>query len=193
MSNKRNNSKWFVLLCSSLLVLSCRSGDSPRKTGTVGQEGAVPQASLNGALESGTLQPRAEALRPRRVPPPLGPRVGESAGATDDEVRPCLLLVNRLCALLSEGAEECGQARNRVVRRAGTVSEKRCESALAWYHINVENVSTVRACNLLARETCRDSGAESRRCANARLDAEQLRGEYDSACLAQLLLLKGLP
>ncbi len=106
----------------------------------------------------------------RRLPPPLAP-AGASSTA-DAEQQPCSELVNKVCALLSEGAEECGEARGRVERRPGTVRQSQCASAIDWYIEKVERPRRVRPCVLLAEAKCRAWGQDSTACVNARADAD---------------------
>lgn len=126
----------------------------------------------------------------RRLPPPLRPstQVGPPAKGLRDT--PCDVLVNRVCALLSEGAEECTEARARVDQRPTRVDDDACAEALDWFRMNVEETKRGREpCSLLVDVKCRSYGDESNACGAARSDVAHLKPAlHRGACLAELLM-----
>ncbi len=175
-----------VIAAGLLAILGCsRAEKPPASTEQAPASGAAPKAAP--AIQT-VPAPR------KRLPPPLRPNASRRAGGSSDaEIRPCAELVNKVCALLSEGAEECGEARGRIERRPGTVRDERCERALEWYFSHVEQAKRVKPCMLLADAKCKAFGAASNSCVNARADVAHLKGELGRACLAELLLFKGMP
>ena len=101
--------------------------------------------------------------------------------------------MNKVCALLSEGAEECAEARRHINAQSGTVQEQRCTSALNWYQKHVEDVKRRSVCGLLADVKCRAYGEEATSCVNARADVAHLSKTLSLACRAELLLFKAFP
>jgi len=128
----------------------------------------------------------------RRLPAPLMPRSRPVSGFTEERERPCDGLVDRVCALLGPGSEECGEARNRLERRGRDFREDRCQAALDWDRTQFEGARRGRPCRILAAALCQKSGAESSNCAAATERASKggLDGRSKAACQADLLLLK---
>lgn len=140
---------------------------------------------------------KAEAARPKRKPrrplPPLGPPKQGGRSLSDVDEEPCSDLVNKVCAILSEAAEECSEARSRLERRPGTVDSNRCQTALRWFQTNVEEARRPRPCRLLAEAKCRRFGEDSTACVNARSDVRYMSKKLKTPCRAELLLFRGLP
>jgi len=126
-----------------LWTVACNRSESP---GTSPPKKVPAQAAATGEAAG----PPTEARRRRRLPPPLRPNAYQGLQPQDTDIRPCTELVNKVCALLSEGAEECGEARSRIERRPGTVRDDQCERALSWYFKHVEQAKRVLPCALLA-------------------------------------------
>ena len=128
----------------------------------------------------------------RRLPSPLAPgkqrrKEGDRGGSA------CQELVNQVCALLSEGAEECAEARTRLARRPQSVDQPTCKEALNWYRVRVEEAKRKRPCRLLAEVKCGAYGEDSMACAGARADVTHMSRSLPNGCEAELLLFKGLP
>ncbi|HIA01937.1 MAG TPA: hypothetical protein EYN66_08510 [Myxococcales bacterium] len=174
-----------ISLLLALMTSACRGRERAPETS--------PTAST--AVKVGAPVKTAKKIRRvrKRLPPPLKPHTYSNRENADHQEQPCALLVNKVCALLSQGAEECTQARARLQRQAVSLHQEQCASALRWYRAQVEDVSIVRPCRLVAKTKCRAYGRDSARCASAKLDASRMNAGMARACKAELLLFKGLP
>lgn len=174
---------WTTILLLSLMLSGCRRA----RIQTPGLTSDPPDAGV--VVDAG---PKPKKKR-RRLPPPLRPE-GSRREHTEEVTRPCTILVNHVCALLSEGAEECTEARTRIHRRPGTVKDQRCTQALEWYRKHIEDAPKrrrIRPCKLLAVAKCAVYGKDSAGCAHAKSDIAHLAKTLDHACRADLLLFKG--
>jgi hypothetical protein len=129
----------------------------------------------------------------KRLPPPLRPQTHVNRESPEHQEQPCALLVNKVCALLSHGAEECIQARSRLHRRPGSLHQEQCASALRRYRVQVEDSRHAKPCRLVAQTKCRAYGKDALGCINAKSDAGYLSGTIIRACKAELLLFTGFP
>lgn len=149
------------------------------------------QAKADTVIPLDLVQPVHRQKR-RRLPPPLRPRAPEPQLGAEQDASPCSMLVTKVCSLLSERAEECTEARRRVWNRPGTIRQERCEEALEWYRIKIDEARRPRPCQLLAAQKCENHGEGSAACINARADVEHLASKRHHMCRAELLLYHGL-
>ncbi|MFT5432493.1 MAG: hypothetical protein ACI9OJ_003192 [Myxococcota bacterium] len=146
---------------------------------------AVPDA---GAADVPVVRKKRE-----RLPSPLRPRSRPTHVAPDaGGASACTQLVNKVCLLLTEGSEECGEARDRL-KHPRHLQQDRCLETLEWYEKRVENPKRVRPCRLAAQIKCRVYGSDSPLCKQAKRDFKLMRKRLGHACKADLLLFKGLP
>jgi len=174
-----------------LMAMGCKSSDSTQTKRLTLLKGT--KADVGNAI---TPPPEPPNTIVRNVlPPALKPHqhVPPSFGAEGE--RPCGVLTDKVCALLGQGAEECAVARSRVKRRARSVSEERCQRTLDWYRIHTDEGRRGYACRHLSNALCRLYGQESSECvaANALASRGNLTEREKAACLADVLLVKGLP
>ena len=149
---------------------------------------AKPAQAATAAPDAGG--PKKPRKPRRRLPPPLRPSTQEGPPSAELHDTPCDVLVNRVCALLSEGAEECTEARGRVDQRPPRVDDDACAEALDWFRINVEEIKRGRQpCALLKDVKCKSFGEDSSACVMAKGDVAHLKSEmHRNACLAELLM-----
>jgi len=180
MRTYRSPLVWGLFLV--LALTSCRKKTAPKA------EKVVQKAK---AVATGERQ-KTRPVR-KRLLPPLRPRTGISRESREEQEQSCALLVNKVCALYSQGAEECRQARRRLRRRPGSLHQEQCSSALRWYRIQVEDSQFVQPCRLVVKEKCRAYGKDSPGCASAKSDTGSAGLGLDRACKAELLMFKGFP
>jgi hypothetical protein len=188
--------------CLVLLTIGFAAGCQKSKKPGQKNKAATKRVSADAAVRGGTpdvadTDTAQKKVQPqRRMPPPLRPRMWTQPVVDRTRETSCTVLVNKVCAILSEGAEECTVARRRLERRPHTVSEPRCLSALNWFRNRVEKRKRVWECKLLAQAKCTAYGDESIACATAtaRLGRREKKTPMrQAACRADLLLFNGLP
>ena len=180
-----HRARWFIAFVF-VGTLGCRAEDS-----------SAPESSkrtVTTTTKANPFEPPAtkEKTRIRRLPAPLMPRSRPVSGFSEERERPCDGLVDRVCALLGQGSEECGEARNRLERRGRDLREDRCQAALDWYRTHVEGGRRSRPCRTLAAAQCRRNGMDSTSCVTAteRANKGGLDERSKAACHADLLILK---
>jgi hypothetical protein len=168
-------------------TLGCRAEDS---TAPKSSKTAIKTTTKANSLEAPVTK---EETSNRRLPAPLMPRARPVSGFAEEREHPCDGLVDRVCALLGQGSEECGEARNRLERRGPDLREDRCQGALDWYRTHVEGGRRSRPCRTLAATLCQKNGPATNSCVTATERAK--KGGHDerskAACRAELLLMKG--
>ena len=194
----------FLPIILLICLLGCSKKDNTAPQATTKTE---PLATKDVGTTSKSPAPKnkTEATPPRKaktkrrpkLPPPLRPQYGDRSDLGDSPNRPCSVLVNKVCALLSEGAEECGEARSRLRNRPATLDQEQCREALTWFGQKIERNRRTEPCALLVGVTCRTFGQNTPSCANAKLDWKSMRKPkvrkaMGPACSANLLLIKGL-
>ncbi|MEC8023824.1 MAG: hypothetical protein VX223_07790 [Myxococcota bacterium] len=137
---------------------------------------------------SDTTEQGAPKTRRRvRLPPPLRP-ASTVAPPEAEAPMPCTIVVSRICSILTEGAEECAEARQRLRRLDDTEAQSRCAHALAWYEKRFSEERRPRPCALLADVVCRKSGQHSIPCRRAKDEVPFLRKTMQHACKAGILV-----
>ena len=173
-----------ALLLLSAVAIGCRRDATPALRGV-----APPEPELVGPPE-----PDARARpRWRKPPAPLLPSWQRVGRARSQDIAPCAVLANRVCGILSEGAEECIVARDRVRRQPRSLEGTRCQAALTWFRENVEEARHPDPCSLLRAKKCARLGPEHAECK----DLKRLLPRSDKdlkrrVCEAELLLIDGL-
>ncbi len=167
-------------------------------TGVTGCKGCRRESAASrvmadtGAADAGPVATVADAgRRPRkRLPPPLRPPDPSMARKVSRD-SPCALLVSRACALVTEGSEECAEARIDLAEHGDAGREERCATTMEWFRGRIEESKKVKPCVLLADVVCATSGPDSEDCRVTREDSAKLKDDlHRQACLAALLLFK---
>ena len=126
-----------------------------------------------------------------RLPAPLRPQKMGTAPESDAP-QPCTIVVSRICSILTEGAEECAEARNALAQAENVDAQTRCANALAWYERRFSDERRTKPCALLADVVCRQAGQNSVQCKRAKEDIRLLRKTIQHACKAAILMTLAL-
>ena len=202
--------------CCVLLIAACSKSESnapPRSLSTVNSEldslrkrrptlktpvsplSSTPAAEAkHGDVASPSAQAKDDALAPpikkprrQRLPAPLRPNRPPVVEESDAPL-PCTIVVSRVCSILTEGAEECAEARQQLLGIVDTEAQARCGSALAWYEKRFAEERRPRPCALLADVVCRQAGPSSIQCKRAKDEVPLLRKTMLHACKAGILM-----
>lgn len=122
-----------------------------------------------------------------RLPAPLRPQ-RQAAGPEADAPQPCTIVASRICSILTEGAEECAEARQVLPSLENVDAQARCAKALGWYERRFSDERRTKPCALLADVVCRQAGQNSVQCKRAKEDIRLLRKTIQHACKAGILM-----
>lgn len=160
-------------------------------------------AACPGDDEGRARSPKIKRWATEVLPPPAPPEVPD---VSEEESRPavpaedatstarprdaCEVLIEMACSALGPHTEECHEAQRVLPRERTPEWRDGCQ------HVIDEHVTEPapewagrrrNACRRLERRICKDVGAETWQCRQARADASRLRWERPQACLGDLL------
>ncbi len=128
-----------------------------------------------------------------RLPPPLKPRSAQAPNGGISGTSPCLVLVDRVCDFVTLAAEECLEARAHIRARPSAAAELACQEALDFFRERVDVRPDVKPCTLLGDLRCGALRSRSRECKAIRKGVKQLTKNLPEACMAEILVSRGLP
>ncbi len=141
--------------------------------------------------------PPADVVEPpkRRPRPPSPIQLRRTLGDAPavNGASPCVTLVDRVCDLLTLGSEECGQARARLGRGARFADDDRCLAAIEFVRDRIDVNPKVKPCVVLQDLSCAGQRSRSPICKKKRKEIKVLTKMMPNACIAEILLAKGLP
>lgn len=156
----------------------------------------IPDAQAGFSDSANTSDPASSETAPKKkrrvsLPAPLKPHRPEAAPESDAP-EPCTIVVSRICSILTEGAEECAEARQMLPQLNNVDAQARCADALAWYERRFSDERRTKPCALLADVICRKAGPKTLQCQRAKEDVRLLKKTIQHACKAAILMTLAL-
>lgn len=181
-------------------------GEDVVTAAALGRGEGAPGLELTRALAEAAEQARAKADAPDAGPAPDVPRPPRphlpaplklpSVRAEPEELRgdsACLVLVDRVCELVTLAAEECLEARAVIRARPDAEAERLCQESLDFFRDRIDTKPEVKPCLLLGDLRCGALRSRSKECRAIRKAVKQLTKNMPEACMAEILISRGIP